>query len=195
MTSQDKIIIDEISSSSSCSSESTRYASSSPSPSSESIQYPTSSSISIKPTVRKTKSNKQKPMLTIDGYHFLFRTYNPKRTAKYWYCANRKCGVTLHTTLSDEFIRFGGSMTDHSHLPNADELEIRNLREVMRQRAENESIPSEEIARQEVRKCSLPAEALVVLPNVANIGMILIFSNDINPLVYFLCFGSSQVVV
>jgi hypothetical protein len=86
-------------------------------------------------------------------------------------------------------------MTSHSHLPNPDELEIRNLREVMRQRAENESIPSEEIARQEVRKCSLSAEALAVLPNVANIGMIIIFSNNINTVVYFLSLGSSQVVV
>jgi len=134
-------------------------------------------------------------MLAIDGYHFQLRKYAKNRTTKYWRCANRKCGVAFYTTFSDQFIRFGGSMTSHSHLPNPDELEIRNLREVMRQRAENESIPTEEIARQEIRKCSLPAEALAVLPNVANIGMIIIFSNNINTVVYFLSFGSSQVVV
>jgi hypothetical protein len=36
----------------------------------------------------------------------------------------------------------------------------------MRQRAENELLPSQEIAEQEIRKALLTAEALAVLPGV-----------------------------
>jgi hypothetical protein len=76
-------------------------------------------------------------------------------------------------------------MTDHSHLPNPTEGEIRNLREVMRERAENELIPLKKIAEQEVRKDLLTAEALAELPNVTNICMIIICLNNISTLVCF----------
>jgi hypothetical protein len=66
-------------------------------------------------------------------------------------------------------------VTEHSHLPNPAELEIRNLREEIRQRAEHELLPLQEIAEQEVRKSLLTGEALGVLPNILNLGMILIF--------------------
>jgi hypothetical protein len=127
-------------------------------------------------------------MLNIDGYHFQFRNFNRPKTTKYWRCANRKCGMILHTTLSDEFIRFGGKMTDHSHLPNPTEGEIRNLREVMRERAENELIPLKKIAEQEIRNDLLTAEALAVLPNVTSIRMIIICLNNISTLVCFFLF-------
>ena len=45
----------------------------------------------------------------------------------------------------------------------------------MRQRAEHELLLLQEIAEQEVRKSLLTGEALAVLPNILNIGMILIF--------------------
>ncbi len=66
-------------------------------------------------------------------------------------------------------------MTEHSHLPNPAELEIRTLREEKRQRAEHELLPLQEVAEQEVRKSLLTGEALAVLPNILNLGMILIF--------------------
>ena len=103
------------------------------------------------------------------------KNYNKNKTIKFWRCADRDCGVLLHTNLNDEFVRFSGKKTDHSHLPNPAELEIRNLREAMRQRAESEMLPLQEIAEQEVRKGLLTAEALAVLPNIRNIGMISIF--------------------
>ncbi len=61
-----------------------------------------------------------------------------KKALKFWRYANRNCHVLLYTDLNDEFVRFSGGMTDHSHLLNPAELEIRNLREAMWQRAENE---------------------------------------------------------
>jgi hypothetical protein len=45
----------------------------------------------------------------------------------------------------------------------------------MRQRAEHELLPLQEIAEQKVRKGLMTGEALAVLPNILNLGLILIF--------------------
>ncbi|CAF0726252.1 unnamed protein product [Rotaria sp. Silwood1] len=85
-------------------------------------------------------------MLTINGYQYQLKNFNKNKTIKFLRSANRSCGVLLHTNLNDEFVRFSGKTTEHSHLPNPAELEIRNLKEVIRQRVENELAPLEEIA-------------------------------------------------
>ncbi|CAM4977976.1 unnamed protein product [Rotaria socialis] len=151
-------LIDETSSSSCSLFSSSSSSSSSPSPPSTKI------------TIRKTITNKRKTMLTVNGYDFQMKNYNKTKTIKFWRCANRDCGVLLHTNLNDEFLRFSGNMFDHSHLPNPAALEVRTLRERMRQRAERELLPLQEIAEQEVRKGLLSGEALAVLPNILNLG-------------------------
>jgi len=125
--------------------------------------------------IGKTTSNKRKSMLTINGYHFQMKNFNKAKTMKFWRCANRHCGVLMHTNLNDEFVRFSGSVVEHSHLPNPAQLEIRELREAMRQRAEKELLPLQEIVEQEVRKGLMTGEALAVLPNILNLGMLLKF--------------------
>jgi hypothetical protein len=105
-------------------------------------------------------------MLTVHGYYFQMKNYNKAKTIKFWRCANRSCSLLLHTNLNDEFVRFSGSVTEHSHLPNPAELEISTLRVEMRQRAEHELLPLQEFAEQEVRKSLLTGEALAVLPNI-----------------------------
>ncbi|CAF4235009.1 unnamed protein product, partial [Rotaria sordida] len=149
-------------------------SSSKPTESSSSSSKSTESSsslfpISPSPSITKTTSNKRKTMLTINGYQYQLKNFNKSKTIKFWRCAKRSCGVLLHTNLKDEFVRFSGKTTEHSHLPNPTQLEIRNLKEAMRQRAENELTPLQEIAEQEVRKGLLTGEALAVLPNITNI--------------------------
>ncbi|CAF3133772.1 unnamed protein product [Rotaria sp. Silwood2] len=129
-----------------------------------------SSSSSVKVTISKTTTNERKPTSIVNGYDFQIKSYNKTKIIKFWRCSNRNCGVLLHTNLNDEFVRFSGNMTDHSHIPNPAALEIRTLREQMRQRAENELLPLQEIAEQEVRKGLLTGEALAVLPNILNLG-------------------------
>jgi hypothetical protein len=137
MVSQDTMILGKTSSSSS---------------SSQSIEYSSSSSTSAKPTITQTKSNKRKSMLTFNGCHFPLKNFNRKKTIKFWCCVNKNCGVLLHTNLNDQFVRFCGKTTDHSHLPNPAELGIRNLREAMPQRAENELLSLQEIAVQRIKE-------------------------------------------
>ena len=85
--------------------------------------------------VTAAKTNKGKLMLTIDGYQFQLKSFNSKKTMKFWRCSNRLCGVILHTTLTDEFVRFSGSAGEHCHLPNPAETEVRALRESMREKS------------------------------------------------------------
>ncbi|CAF1377593.1 unnamed protein product [Rotaria magnacalcarata] len=91
------------------------------------------SSSSVKVAISKTTTNKRKSMLTVNGYAFRMKAYNKAKTIKFWRCANRNCRALLHTNLNDEFVRFSGNMTNHSHLLNPAALEIRTLREKMRQ--------------------------------------------------------------
>ncbi|CAF1392568.1 unnamed protein product, partial [Rotaria sordida] len=144
MASNNFVIINETSTSSSSS-----FSSSSLSCSSSCPSLTCSSSAATKLTVNKTTSNKRNPMLTVHGYYFQLKNYNKAKTIRFWRCANRSCAVLLHTNLNDEFVRFSGSMTEHSHPPNPAELEIINLREEMRKRAEHELLPLQEIAEQE----------------------------------------------
>lgn len=112
-------------------------------------------------------------MLNIEGYQFQLKNFNKDKTLKFWRCAVRDCGVLVHTNLNDEFVRFSGKKTEHTHLPNTSTAEIRDLKEKMKQRAENELIPLQEIAEQEIRGGLLSGEALAVLPNILNIGIVL----------------------
>ncbi|CAF1419522.1 unnamed protein product [Rotaria sordida] len=165
MTSQDIMMTDETSSlsSSSIESSSSSFSSysteSSLSSSSCSTECSSSSLCSAKSVITKTTSNKR---ILIS------------------------CGVLLHAPRDDEFLCYSGKVTDHSHLPNPAELEVRNLREKMRQRAESEILPLQIIAEHEMRNALLTVEALAVLPGVTNIDIVLIFLYNVNILVYFL---------
>ncbi len=154
---------------------STSTEDSSSSLSSASSEYSSSSNNSAKPTIKTTTSNKRKLMLVIDGYDFQLKNFSKDRSVKFWRCVNRPCHVLLHKTVKNEFIRYGGKSSVHSHLPNPSASEIRNLREAMRRRAENEITSLQQIAEQEVRQALLTAEALAVLPRINNMGMILLF--------------------
>ena len=111
-------------------------------------------------------------MLYIEGYQYQLKNFNQNKTVKFWRCAKRDYGVLLHTNLNDEFIRFSEKKINHTHLPNPSALEIRDLKEKMRERAEKELAPLQEIAEQEVRNGLLTGDALANLPNIFEIGIV-----------------------
>ncbi len=152
-----------------------------------SLEYSSSSTIdSTKPIINKTTSNKRRLMLVIEGYNFQLKNFNKDQTIKFWRCANRSCRVIVHTTLQDEFLRYGGKLSSHTHLPNPSASEVRNLRETMRKRAEDETTSLQKIAEQEVRQALLTGEALAVLPRINNLGIDIIFSLSINKFISLL---------
>ncbi|CAF3910328.1 unnamed protein product [Rotaria sordida] len=108
-----------------------------------------SSNNSPKSSITTTTSNKRKLILVIEGYHFQLKKFSKDGSLKFWRYANRTCRVLLHTNIKNEFIRYGGKSPVHSHLPDPSASEIRNLREAMRRRTENETTPPQQIAEQE----------------------------------------------
>ena len=81
----------------------------------------------------------------------------------------------MHTNLDDTFIKFPGAVTDHNHLPNPDDLELRDLKRSMKARATTELVPLKDTAEQEMRKALLTGEALAILPGADDIGMMPMF--------------------
>ena len=62
-------------------------------------------------------------------------------------------------------------MTEHNHLPNPVDVEIRDVKQTMRHHAQFDLTPLKEIVEQELRQALLTAEALALLPNVEDISM------------------------
>ncbi|CAF1322545.1 unnamed protein product [Rotaria magnacalcarata] len=150
------------------------YSSSSKSPehslSSESAEHSFVLPSSVKPIITKTESNKGKIMLIVDGYGFQFKSFNRKKTVKFWRCTNRNCNVILHTNVDDDFIQFSTTAIDHSHLPRPADYEVRDLKKTMRKRAATELVSVREIAEQEMRNALLTGEALATLSGTTTIG-------------------------
>ena len=109
-------------------------------------------SSSVKPTVSNAHWNKGHIMLIVNGYDFQLRNFNRKKTVKFCRRTNRSCNVILHTNLDNTLIKFSGTVTDHNHLPNPADLELRNLNRSMKTRATTKLVPLKDIAEQKMRK-------------------------------------------
>ena len=129
----------------------------------------------VKPTISKTHSNKGNIVLIVNSYDFQVRNFNRKKTVKFCRCTNKSCNVILHTNLDNTLIKFSGTVTDHNHLPNPADLELRDLKGSMKTRATTELATLNDIAEQEMRKALLTGEVLAILPGVDDIGMIPMF--------------------
>ena len=129
----------------------------------------------VKPTISKTHWNKGYILLIVNGYDVHLRNFNRKKAVKFCRCTNRSCNVILHTNLDNTFIKFSGTVTDHNHLLNPADLELRDLKRSMKTRATTELVPLKAIAEQEMRKALLTTEVVAILPGVDDIGMIPMF--------------------
>ena len=114
-------------------------------------------------------------MLIVNGYNFQLKNFNRKKTIKFWPCTNRSCNVILHTNLDELFIQFSGTVTDHNHLQNPADLQLRDVKRSMKTRATTELVPLKDTAEQEMRKALLTGEAFAILPGVDDIGMMSMF--------------------
>ncbi|CAF4351816.1 unnamed protein product, partial [Rotaria magnacalcarata] len=81
-------------------------------------------------------SNKGKPLLLADEY--VFKLNKNTTTTKYWICTLNGCSAKVHTDLNSQFIKIVG---DHNHFPEKEQLEVREFREKVKQRAIHETTP------------------------------------------------------
>jgi len=84
-------------------------------------------------------TNKNKPMLILEDY--LFKCNKTTISKKYWVCIEKGCGVYIHTSVNNEFISISNG---HNHAANPDQVEIKLLRDKMKERIliiNNDSLP------------------------------------------------------
>ena len=107
------------------------------------------------------KTNKGKPLLVYNQYTFKFNQKSSSK--KYWLCTEHGCGVYMHTDLNNEFLSI---TSDHNHVANPDILEIKSIKDKMKERILAETTSITKIYDEEVAKAHLSEEGAAALPTV-----------------------------
>jgi hypothetical protein len=119
------------------------------------------------------QSQKGKPLLVLNKYIFkLNKTTTTTTTMKYWICTLIECSAKLHTNASNEFIKV---IDQHSHPPDKENIDVREFREKVKQRAMCETTPIPRIYDEECEKAMLSRAAIAVLPAEREISKQILF--------------------
>lgn len=133
-------------------------------------------------------SNKGKKLLVYKNY--IFRCNKTTIFKKYWVCNERNCGVFVHTSSKDEFISIVG---EHNHIVEPHFLDIRSVKEKMKERIFGETTSITKIYDEEVKKASLSAEAAAELPTVIEFRTLCESNvNELKQLSFLLQLGSNM---
>lgn len=111
-------------------------------------------------------SNKGKPLLIFEQH--VFKCNKTTATKKYWVCDERGCGIYIHTSLSDEFLSITGS---HNHSSNPDQVEVKFIRDKMKERILTETTSITKIYDEEIAKANLSKGATAIIPTVVEYRM------------------------
>ena len=120
-----------------------------------------SSSNEKRPEISFTKSNKGKPLLIHENY--VFKCNKITTNKKYWLCTERECGVYLHTCINDQLMHIAGV---HKHPANPDQLQVKLVRDKMKERILVETTSITKIYDEEIIKANLSREATAVMPTI-----------------------------
>ena len=105
-------------------------------------------------------------MLICDQY--VFKCNKTTSSKKYWVCVEHTCGVYVHTSVINDFLAINGT---HNHVAYPDQLEVKFLKEKMKERILAETTSLTKIYNEEVTKVTLSKEAAAVLPTVVEFRM------------------------
>jgi hypothetical protein len=106
------------------------------------------------------KSNKDQPLLVMNNYVYKCNKKGVK--TKYWVCVVKGCRVHVHTSLNDEYS--GGGTDAHSHAPNPELIQVKKVRQKMKERALNEVTSVGMIYDEEIAKSTMTRSALAIFP-------------------------------
>jgi hypothetical protein len=106
------------------------------------------------------KSNKDQPLLVMNNY--VYKCNKTTAKTKYWVCVVKGCRVYVHTSLNDEYS--GGGKDAHSHAPNPELIQVKNVRQKMKERALNEVTSVGMIYDEEIAKATMTRSALAIFP-------------------------------
>lgn len=112
------------------------------------------------------KSQKGKPMIVIDDYIFKFN--RESKTTKHWICTYTGCSSKIHTSLDNQLISV---IDNHNHPSEKEKIEIRRLREKMKERAVVETTPIPQIYEEEWARMMLSFAAIAITPSEREMSM------------------------
>ena len=112
------------------------------------------------PKITFVQSQKGRPLLVLN--HYIYKLNKTTTTIKYWICSTNTCIAKIHTNLNDEFLR---TIDGHCHPAEKENVDLREFREKIKQRAIAETTPMPRIYEEECSKAMLTAATIAVLPS------------------------------
>ncbi|CAF1530543.1 unnamed protein product [Rotaria sordida] len=109
-----------------------------------------------------TTSNRGKPLLIYSGY--IFRLKKSTVKVKYWTCHSDGCVANVHTDKNDHFIKSNGQ---HHHIPEPEQIELRNLKRKVKERVKTETSSISKIYEEELARSNLSSTALTLASTAA----------------------------
>jgi hypothetical protein len=106
-----------------------------------------------------TTSNRGKRMLVYSGY--VYRLQKSTIKVKYWVCQTNSCAAHVHTNTTDHFIKANGQ---HRHLPAPERIELRDLKNKVKERVQGETCSIPTIYEEELGRSKLSPVALTPAP-------------------------------
>jgi hypothetical protein len=117
-----------------------------------------SSDSNERPTITFVTSNKNKRLLVIDG--FIYQQNKSTEKVSYWVCEEKMCGMGVHLSSNDSFIKY--TKTTHSHMPKPERLEIRKMLLNVKTRVNLETTAIGQIYTEEIARANLSTTALAI---------------------------------
>ncbi|CAF3509552.1 unnamed protein product [Rotaria sp. Silwood2] len=112
-------------------------------------------------TVSFLTTNKGKPLLVLNQYTFKCNKITAAK--KYWICTDPDCYVYVHTNLENELLPVTG---DHNHVADPNMLEIKLLKNKMKNRILLETTSITKIYDEEISQAYLSEEGAAAFPTV-----------------------------
>ncbi|CAF3061800.1 unnamed protein product, partial [Rotaria sp. Silwood2] len=107
-------------------------------------------------------------MLIYSGY--VYRLKKSTKNVKYWVCQSNNCAANVHTNANDELIQSNGQ---HRHLPALERIELRDLKNKVKERVESETTSVPKIYEEELAHSNLSSAALILAPLPADAKSVL----------------------
>ncbi|CAF2914449.1 unnamed protein product [Rotaria sp. Silwood2] len=104
--------------------------------------------------------------------NFVFKLNTTTNTSKYYRCENPQCTMTLRTDINDILV---GTKGHHSHPPEPEQIEVRKLKHVIKERAINENTPVPKIYDEETSRFCLTSLAIAIIPSQREISAMELF--------------------
>ncbi|CAF2534418.1 unnamed protein product [Rotaria sp. Silwood2] len=106
-----------------------------------------------------TTSNRGKRMLVYSGY--VYRLKRPTVKVKYCVWQSNGCAASVHTNTNDDFIKANGH---HRHMPAPERIELRDLKNKVKDRVQGETTSVPKIYEEELARSNLSSVALTLAP-------------------------------